>query len=60
MDRPLMDTAASVMEARLFPEVETQYGKIRGINHHGVKTFKGIRYGASTAGKNRFRPPQPP
>jgi para-nitrobenzyl esterase len=55
-----MDTPASVMETRLFPVVETQYGKIRGINHHGVKTFKGIRYGASTKGNNRFRPPQPP
>jgi para-nitrobenzyl esterase len=55
-----MDTPASIMEARLFPEVETQYGKIRGINHHGVKTFKGIHYGASTEGKNRFMPPQPP
>ncbi len=55
-----MDTAASTLETRLFPIVETQYGKIRGINHHGVKTFKGIRYGASTAGKNRFLPPQSP
>jgi para-nitrobenzyl esterase len=54
-----MTTQASTMEARLFPVVETQYGKIRGLNHQGVKTFLGIRYGASTAGKNRFMPPQP-
>ncbi|MBN1380433.1 MAG: carboxylesterase/lipase family protein [Deltaproteobacteria bacterium] len=55
-----MDTQAAVMETKLFPIVETQYGKIRGINHQGIKTFKGIRYGASTEGKNRFMPPQPP
>lgn len=55
-----MATQASTMEARLFPVVETQYGKIRGMNHQGVKTFKGVRYGASTEGKNRFMPPKPP
>ena len=55
-----MDTQAAVLETRLFPVVDTPYGKIRGMNHHGIKVFKGIRYGASTAGKNRFMPPQPP
>lgn len=55
-----MNTQATVMEDKLFPIVETKYGKVRGINHVGVKTFKGIRYGASTEGKNRFMPPQPP
>jgi len=55
-----MATQAETMETRLFPVVETQYGKIRGMNHHGIKTFKGVRYGASTAGKNRYMPPKPP
>lgn len=55
-----METQAITMETKLFPVVETQYGKIRGINHFSVKTFKGIHYGASTEGKNRFMPPKPP
>lgn len=55
-----MATQAETMEARLFPVVETEYGKVRGMNHHGVRTFKGIRYGASTEGKNRYMPPRPP
>ncbi len=41
------------------PIVETQFGKVRGALVDGVYSFRGIRYGASTAGANRFRPPQP-
>jgi para-nitrobenzyl esterase len=40
--------------------VETQCGKVRGFTRNGIHTFKGIPYGASTEGKNRFMPPQKP
>ena len=43
-----------------FPVVETTYGKVRGMDVAGIKTFRGIRYGASTAGANRFMPPVKP
>jgi len=39
---------------------ETSFGKIRGIDNAGIKTFKGIPYGANTAGRNRFMPPADP
>lgn len=42
------------------PVVETAYGKVRGYLNDGICTFRGIRYGASTAGKNRFLPPRKP
>ena len=41
------------------PVVETSNGKIRGTTSQGVHVFKGVRYGASTAGENRFRPTPP-
>jgi para-nitrobenzyl esterase len=43
-----------------FPVAETTYGKIRGINLGGIKTFRGVHYGGTTAGKNRFMPPTKP
>ena len=43
-----------------FVVADTAFGKIRGIDAEGIKTFKGIPYGANTAGKNRFMPPVDP
>ena len=52
--------ARAAGEADIFPVVETAQGRLRGMTSGGVSMFKGIRYGADTSGRNRFRPPQPP
>ena len=42
------------------PVANTTYGRIRGYDDGGVKVFKGVPYGASTGGQNRWLPPMPP
>lgn len=39
---------------------QTEYGKVKGYIINNVYTFRGIPYGDTTAGKNRFMPPKPP
>jgi para-nitrobenzyl esterase len=38
--------------------VKTSLGDVRGYIDNGVQVFKGVPYAASTAGGNRFLPPQ--
>jgi para-nitrobenzyl esterase len=43
-----------------FCTVETTSGKVRGLVSSGVRQFKSVPYGASTAGANRFKRPEHP
>lgn len=55
----LISSAGRAALSGRFPVVETTHGKLRGRVRHGLAEYKGIHYGASTGGANRFLPPQP-
>jgi para-nitrobenzyl esterase len=58
--RPANVLGGTSTGGKLFVETDTTSGKVQGIQVTGIKQFKGIPYGASTAGKNRFMPPKKP
>ena len=51
--------ARAMTESEMFPIVETSNGRLRGLMSGGIAVFKGVHYGADTAGTNRFMPPAP-
>ncbi len=59
-DLPLTSMSRVQTASSLFVVAETTSGKVQGMNLGGINTFKGIPYGASAGGKNRFMPPKKP
>jgi para-nitrobenzyl esterase len=53
-------STSSKSEGDAGPVVETTSGKIRGVVIDKIYAFKGVPYGASTAGAGRFMPPVKP
>ena len=41
-------------------DAQTQFGSVRGLQVGSVNMFKGVPYGATTGGENRFMPPRDP
>ncbi|HPG07119.1 MAG: carboxylesterase/lipase family protein [Saprospiraceae bacterium] len=56
---PVLSLAANSFTRNDYVDVETSYGKVRGIQSSGVNIFKGIPYAGKVSGANRFRRPAP-
>ena len=54
---PWLNVAIAQAESAV---AQTSAGKVRGTVLDGINIFKGIPYGGTTAGKNRFMPPTRP
>lgn len=46
-------------EKQEYAELETTHGRIRGLKTIGLSKFKGIPYGGSVSGANRFKAAPP-
>jgi para-nitrobenzyl esterase len=57
---PLLSFTRLATAAEAGPVVPTRSGPVRGARNGAVCSFKGVPYGASTAGPGRFMPPAPP
>ena len=44
----------------MVPEVETQYGRVRGSEDAGIRIFRGLRFAQPPSDEQRFLPPAPP
>jgi len=53
-DGPVLQVGENIAVA------DTRHGPVRGYVLRGIHYYLGVPYGASTAGTNRFLPPQPP
>lgn len=53
-------TGAPVRNTQLFWTTEIDSGRVMGVAQGPVIQFKGIPYGASTGGRNRYLPPEAP
>jgi len=56
----LLLPASTALGQQTYVVAETKFGKIRGTQTNGIKSFKGIPYGGNTGGSNRFMPPTNP
>jgi para-nitrobenzyl esterase len=57
---PIASAGSDVVASDAKTVVETPSGRIRGFQRKGVYVFKGVPYGASTSGANRFMAPAAP